>query len=236
MVEAVIFDIDGTLVDSVDLHARCWSEAFRHFDKEVGVEAAREQIGKGGDQLRPVFLDEEENERIGEELEEYRSALWRRRYLPRVRGFARVPDLFRRVLEDGKKVSLASSAKANELDAYKRIAGIEDLVEQETSSGDAEKSKPHPDIFDAARAKLGNPPPERVVIVGDTPWDGVAARRAGIPFVAVRTGGWSDEDLRGSGAVAVYRDVADLLDRYEKSPIARPEQYGLGAGAGAETS
>lgn len=231
MVEAVIFDIDGTLVDSVDLHARCWSEAFRHFDKEVDPDAIRDQIGKGGDQLRPVFLDEEENERIGEQLEEYRSGLWRRRYLPRVHRFDRVPELFRRVLDDGKRVALASSAKANELDAYKRIAGIEDLVEEETSSGDVEKSKPHPDIFEAARAKLGNPPPGRVVIVGDTPWDGVAARRAGIPFVGVRTGGWPDEELRASSAVAVYRDLADLLDRYDDSPIARPGGYGIEAGA-----
>ena len=175
MINFVIFDVDGTLVDSVDLHARAWQEAFAHFGKDFPFEDVRYQIGKGGDQLMPVFLSERELEEFGEELEKYRGELFKREYLPRVKGFPRVRELFERVRADGKHVALASSAKGDELGAYKKLARIEDLVEEETSKDDAEKSKPHPDIFLASLEQLGDPPREQTIVIGDTPYDAEAA-------------------------------------------------------------
>src|SRR5437868_13799845 len=156
MIKAVIFDIDGTLVDSVDLHARAWQEAFRHFGRDVPYRDVRRQIGKGGDQLMPVFFSKAELEKFGAELEKYRGDLYKREYLPRVRAFPKVRALFERIKQDGKKIALASSAKEEEVNVYKEIAHIGDLVEEETSADDADKSKPHPDIFEAALAALGD--------------------------------------------------------------------------------
>ena len=219
MVKAVIFDIDGTLIDSVDLHARAWQEAFAHFGKQFDFERVRYQIGKGGDQLLPVFLSEEEIEKFGDELTEYRGELFKREYLPRVVAFPRVRELFERILRDGKRIALASSAKKEELSEYKRIANIEDLVEEEASSDDAEKSKPHPDIFEAALAELGVEPSDAIV-VGDTPYDAEAARKAGVRTIGVLSGGFPEEDLREAGCVRIYKDAADLLANYDTSPLA----------------
>ena len=223
MIKAVIFDVDGTLVDSVDLHARAWQEAFAHFGRHFDFERVRYQIGKGGDQLMPVFLSEKELEEFGEELEEYRGELFKREYLPRVKSFPAVRELFRRVKDEGLKVALASSAKGDELKTYKKLARIEDLVEEETSADDAEKSKPHPDIFEAALEQLGDVQPSEAVVVGDTPYDAQAAGKAGLKTVGLLSGGFPEEDLRAAGCDPVYRDAADLLANYDTSPLARRE-------------
>lgn len=220
MIEAAIFDIDGTLVDSVDLHAHAWQEAFARFGKEIPYERVRYQIGKGGDQLMPVFLSEEELERFGEELEKYRGELFKRAYMPRVKAFPKVRELFERIRRDGKRIALASSAKQEELEVYKKIAGIEGLVEEEASKDDAEKSKPHPDIFEAALARLGDPTHARVIVFGDTPYDAEAAGKADLRTVGFLCGGFPEEDLRAAGCIRIYRDAADLLARYDESPLA----------------
>lgn len=220
MIEAVIFDVDGTLVDSVDLHARAWQEAFAHFGKNYGFEEVRYQIGKGGDQLMPVFLSREELEEFGEELEQYRGDLYKREYMSRVKGFPRVRELFERLRADGKRIALASSAKEDELGTYKERADVCGLVEDETSADDVEKSKPHPDIFEAAMKLLGNPPSERVVVVGDTPYDAEAAGKAGLRTIGLLCGGFPEEDLRAAGCVHIYDDPADMLARYEETPFA----------------
>jgi len=220
LLKAVIFDVDGTLVDSVDLHASAWQEAFAHFGKHFDYERVRYQIGKGGDQLMPVFLTEEELDEYGEELEEYRGELFKRDYLPRVRGFPSVRELFARVKREGLRIALASSAKGDELKTYKRIADIEDLVEEETSSDDAEKSKPHPDIFEAALARLEGVSPAEAVVVGDTPYDAEAAGKAGVRTVGLLCGGFPEDDLRAAGCVRIYRDAAHLLAEYDSSPLA----------------
>ncbi len=221
MVKAVIFDIDGTLVDSVDLHARAWQEAFAKFRKPVTYEAVRSQIGKGGDQLLPAFLSREEQEDFGEELEKYRGELFKSKYLSHVKAFPRVRELFERVKADGKQVALASSAKEDEVEIYKRIAHIEDLVEKQTSSDDAERSKPHPDIFEAALERLHDVSPQDVVVVGDSPYDAIAATKAHIASIGVLSGGFPEADLRAAGYSEIYRDCAELLERYEQSLIAR---------------
>ena len=229
VVKAIIFDIDGTLVDSVDLHARAWQEAFAHFGKHFAFDDVRYQIGKGGDQLLPVFLSEKEIEEFGEELTEYRGELFKREYFSRVVVFPRVRELFERVLRDGKKIALASSAKKDELKEYKRIANIEDLVEEEASADDAEKSKPHPDIFEAALEQLGDVEPSEAIVVGDTPYDAEAALKAGLRTVGVLSGGFPEEDLRAAGCVRIYKDVADILANYDTSPLASETANAVGS-------
>ena len=220
MLKAVIFDIDGTLVDSVDLHARAWQEAFARYGKQVDFERVRSQIGKGGDQLMPVFFTREELDEFGAEMEEWRGSHFKREYLPRVRAFPRVRDLFERVRADGRRIVLASSAKQEELKEYKRIADIGDLVEDETSADDAERSKPHPDIFEAALAGLKDVSPAEALVVGDTPYDAEAAGKAGLRTVGLLCGGFPAEALRAAGCITLYDSPADLLARYADSPLA----------------
>ena len=221
MIKAVIFDIDGTLVDSVDLHARAWQETFRHYGKEIPYEQVRHQIGKGGDQLMPVFFSKEELEEFGSEMEKYRGELFKREYLPRVRAFARVRELFQKLKSEGFRLALASSAKEEELTAYKKLARIEDLVEEETSADDADKSKPHPDIFEAVLERLGDIEPLEAVVVGDTPYDAEAAGKLGLRTLGVLSGGFPEAELKQAGCVQIYKDPADLLARYEESLIAK---------------
>jgi HAD superfamily hydrolase (TIGR01509 family) len=219
MIRAAIFDVDGTLVDTVDMHAEAWQKAFRHFGKEVTFEEVRGQIGKGGDQLMRVFLSKEEIEDRGEEISEWRKELFAKEYMPRVRGFPRVRELFEQLLAHDVQVALASSAVGEELQTYKERAQIADLIDTETSKDDAAKSKPHPDIFEAALEKLGHPPLEETLVIGDTPYDIEAAAKAGLRTIAVRCGGFSEDTLRG--AIAIYDDPADLLARLAESPLAR---------------
>ena len=219
IVTAVIFDIDGTLVDSVDLHAEAWQAAFARFGKKTAFEKVRRQIGKGADQLLPVFLSQDELVQFGDQLNDYRSDLFKREFLPRVKAFPDVRQLFQRILQDHHRIALASSAKGDELKTYKTIARIDDLIEAETSSDDAERSKPYPDIFQAALAQMGGVKAEDVVVVGDTGYDAEAAAKAYLRAIGVMSGGWSADDLRQAGCIAVYRDAADLLARYETSPL-----------------
>jgi HAD superfamily hydrolase (TIGR01509 family) len=215
----VIFDIDGTLVDSVDLHAQCWQAAFEHFGYKIPFDAIRSQIGKGGDQLMPVFLPPEILKTRGKEIENYRKALYLRDYLPKVKAFPGVPELFKVIRERGQKIALASSASDEELERYKRLIPMEDFVHAATTADDAEHSKPHPDIFEAALDKLALPP-ARAIAVGDSPYDAVAARRAGVNTVGVLCGGFPEKVLRDAGCIAIYRDASHLLRSYDQGPLA----------------
>ena len=221
MPKAVIFDIDGTLIDSVDAHARAWQDAFRDFGHDITFEAVRQQIGKGGDQLMPVFLTQAEFNAQGEDIENHRGCIFKERYLPTIRAFPDVRKLFLRLRDDGIRIALASSAKKDELKVYTQIAVISDLVDVETSSDDAEKSKPHPDIFIATLARLGAIEHRNVIVVGDTPYDMEAARKAHLPSVGVLCGGFPEPSLREAGCLSVYRDPADLFTHYETSPLCR---------------
>jgi HAD superfamily hydrolase (TIGR01549 family) len=220
--EAVIFDIDGTLVDSVDLHAAAWQEALRHFGYEISFSDIRHQIGKGGDQLLPVFLSHKELELEGKQIEEYRSKLYKQEYLDNVPAFPCVRELFERIRQEGLRIALASSAQGDELATYKPIAQIDDLVETETSSDDADRSKPHPDIFQAALSRLGSPRLEDVAVVGDSPYDAEAAVKAKVPIiVGVLCGGFPEKELRDAGCTSIFRDPGDLLRNYDQSPLAK---------------
>jgi phosphoglycolate phosphatase-like HAD superfamily hydrolase len=211
---AVIFDVDGTLVDSVDFHAEAWQRAFSAFGFEIDFLAIRSQIGKGGDQLLPVFLDGDILEKQGEKIEAYRQDLFEREYFHRVLGFPKVPELFRFLIDAGKTIALGSSAKKADLEVYKKAAGIEGMTTVETTSDDAERSKPHPDIFIAALDRLGLPAKD-VIVVGDTPYDVEAAKKAGMKTIGLLCGGFSEDSLWDSDAADVYRDPDHLLEVLE---------------------
>lgn len=217
---AVIFDIDGTLLDSVDLHARAWVEAFAHFGVTTDFADVRRQIGKGGDELMPVFLSEKRVAQDGETIEAYRSDLFKRRYLSEVRPFPGVRPLFEHIRAAGLTIALASSGKRSEVEHYTEILEIGDLVDVATSSDDADRSKPHPDIFEAALEKLDGAPRDAIIVIGDTPYDAEAAAKAGLRTVGLLCGGFPEADLRSAGCVAIYRDPEDLLNRFAQSPLA----------------
>ena len=218
MAEAVIFDIDGTLLDSVDLHAKAWQEAFQHFGHKIPYDEIRSQIGKGGDQLLPVFLSDGQIKEEGKALQEFRSKLFKEKFLPQVKPFPGVRELFLKIKGEGQQLGLASSAKGDELKVFEQIAKIDDLVEVETSSADAKRSKPHPDIFEVALDRLGAKlQRERVVVVGDSPHDAEAAGKAGLRTIGVLCGGFAEADLRKAGCVAIFAGPQDLLQRYDES-------------------
>ncbi|MGZ5089508.1 MAG: HAD family hydrolase [Burkholderiales bacterium] len=221
MIQAVIFDVDGTLVDSTDFHVAAWREAFMCYGKELTHNEVHSQIGKGADQLMPVFLSLEELDLFGDELEKLRVDLFTQRYLPRVKPFPKVRELFVRIKADGMRIALASSAKQEELDGHKSRLQIEDLVDAATSADDVHRSKPCPDVFQAALERLHQVAPQDAIVVGDTPYDAMAAAYAGMQAIGVLSGGFSEKSLRAHGAIAVYRDVADLYERYDESPLSR---------------
>lgn len=217
----MIFDVDGTLVDTVDMHAEAWQRALQQYGKQVEFSAVRAQIGKGADQLMPVFLSQEEINQFGEEIDERRGEIFKREYLQKTNAFPRVRDLVQRIQEDGKRVVLASSAKRDELDHFKKVTKIADLLSGATSADDAEKSKPEPDIFLAAMREAGNPEPGETIVVGDTPYDAIAAAKANLRTIGLLCGGFPEDSLKQAGCIAIFKDPADLLARYEESPIAR---------------
>lgn len=210
MIKAVLFDVDGTLVDSNDLHAAAWREAFSHFDIELPFDEIRQQIGKGGDNLMPTLLAPEQLKAKGEAIEAHRSELFGRDYLPRAAPFPGVRDLFEKLFGAGIKIVLATSARQAELDFHRSLIGSEDFIHAATSRDDVDHSKPCPDIFEAALGKLSPLRADQVIVVGDTPWDMKAAGNAGMKAVAVRCGGFSETELRESGAAAIYDGPAEL--------------------------
>jgi HAD superfamily hydrolase (TIGR01509 family) len=220
MIKAAIFDVDGTLIDSVDLHAKAWIEALGHFGHEIAFQDLRSQIGKGGDQILHGLLPPDAIEQRGDEIKDFRADLFKRNYLPQVRVFPGVRELFERIRAAGQRAVLASSGSAEEVEQYKEIAGIADLIDSATSSDDAERSKPFPDIFQAALAKLSGLGPDEAVVIGDTPYDAEAARKAQITSIGVLSGGFAEQALRDAGCIAVYRGPEDLLHRYDTSPLA----------------
>ena len=218
MLQGVIFDVDGTLVDSNDAHARAWTEALAEAGHRVPFARVRRLIGMGGDQLLPEAAGLSAETPSGQAIAERRGQIFRGRYLPQVRPCPGATDLVHRLHRDGYALAVASSAQPEELRALLKIAGVDDLIGAKASGDDVEESKPEPDVVLAALGKL-HLPSSAAVMIGDTPYDVQAARRAGVAVIGFRCGGWSDRDLEG--ALAVYDGPADLLARIDASPLRR---------------
>jgi HAD superfamily hydrolase (TIGR01509 family) len=218
--KVLLSDIDGTLVDSNCLHADSWRRAFEHFGIEVGLDEAWSQIGKGGDQLIPVFVKSHDRKHLEDSIKDYRDDLMRREYMPRMVPFAKARELLMRVKSAGMKIVLATSAKKDDLGFYNRLVGMDDLVEEEATSSDAQQSKPEPDIFAAALNKAGSVP-EEAVALGDTPYDAEAAGKLGILTIGLTCGGWKERDLVSAGCAEVFRDPQHLLTEFDRSALAK---------------
>ena len=221
MTKAAIFDVDGTLVDSVDLHALAWHEAMVQFGHDVSFEQARSQIGKGGDKLIPYFLTEDAQRDHGKDLEDWRGRRFKSKYLPLVRPFTAVPDLLKRVRDAGTRIAIGSSAKKAELAEYLDIARVADLIDVTASSEDVGESKPAPDIFEVVLRKLKLEAADAVAI-GDTPYDAEAAGKAGVRTIGVLCGGFTEHALRQAGCVETYPGPASLFACFPVSGLARP--------------
>ena len=217
MAPAVILDVDGTLVDSNDAHAAAWVDAFTEAGITVDRARVRSAIGMGGDKLMPFVSGFSESSPTGKRISERRGQIFKEKYLPQLRPFPGVRELVQRFLRDGFDLAVASSATEDELGPLLQRAGVADLVKTRTSSDDADRSKPDPDIVQAAMARVAASRAETLML-GDTPYDVAAASSAGIGIVGVECGGWRREDL--AGAAAVYFDPADLLASYDHSPFA----------------
>jgi HAD superfamily hydrolase (TIGR01509 family) len=223
----VLLDVDGTLVDSNDAHAHAWVEALAEHGIQVPFAEVRKRIGTGGDKLLPAVSGIQEDGPKGKQISKRRQENFKTRHLPTLRPFPGTKPLLKRMRDDGLKLVVASSAKKEELEALLKLCGADELIEEKTSSDDAERSKPDPDIVVAALKQIALPPSE-VVLLGDTPYDIEAAARAGVSVIAQRCGGWGDADL--AGAVAIYDDPADLLAHYDSSPLAVSPSRALRAG------
>jgi len=214
-IRAFIFDIDGTLVDSNELHVDSWDRAFQRFGKQFSREQLRAQVGKGSDQYLPEFLAPEEIRRFGKELDDYRSELFRKEYLPKVQPFPKVRELFQRLRDDNKRIVLASSGKKADTKYYVDLLKIGDFIDGYVSGDDADSSKPAPDIFAASLDKLGDISPADAVTVGDTRFDVEAAKKADLRTIAFLCGGTTESVLRQAGAIAICRDPAHFLAHYK---------------------
>jgi phosphoglycolate phosphatase-like HAD superfamily hydrolase len=210
-VAAVLFDMDGTLIDSVDAHAHSWAETFDHFGLAADYECIRKQIGKSAELLMRAVLPPSASVDRMKKIKEYRSTLFRKQFLPWVRPFPHVRELFQLLHAKRRKIVLVFSCPADEIDNYKKIADVADLVDEEVTSDHAEHSKPAPDLFNAALSRLAPIPAEQVLAIGDTIYDAKAAMRASITAIGMLCGAHSEADLRVAGCATIYKDPADLL-------------------------
>ncbi len=218
MIQAVLCDIDGTLVQSNWLHAEAWQIAFGAMGIHLEIEDVRRQIGKGGDELIPVFVPWWKRDAVEEPLKAFRKEVFTQSFMHRVEPLPHARDFLVRCKQAGIRLALSSSANKEELEIYKRIVGMDDLIDEQTSASDADRAKPHPDIFSATLGRLGLPA-SKCIALGDTPYDAESAGKAGLRTIGVETGGWTEEELYASGCVEVYKSVADLLDRFDQSAL-----------------
>jgi len=215
---AVLLDIDGTLIDSNDAHAHSWCDALHEFDLNADFASVRRLIGKGGDKLLSEVAGLSDVRGLGKQVANRRKQIFQSAYLPTLRPFPRSKDLVARLRDDGLALGIATSAARDEMGALLEIIGIQSLVDIQTSSDDADRSKPDPDILLAAIQKL-EIAPTRTLMLGDTPYDIEAAGRIRVSTIALLSGGWDAEAL--AAAARIYRDCADLHDRFDQSPFAR---------------
>jgi len=215
----VAFDIDGTLIDSVDAHADAWQRALAAYAIHPTYADIRAQIGKGADQLLPVFLSPEQIETFGAAVSDEHDAIFVADHKPYLQAFPAVRELFEALRADGKTLVLASSGTRADVDFFKHVARIGDLVDLAVTSDDTERSKPKPDILQVALTRLASVPAHEAVMVGDSPWDAKSALRCGMRGIGLTCGGFPKDDLENAGCAAIFRDAAELL-RIHRSALA----------------
>ena len=212
-----VLDIDGTLVDTNYQHAIAWFRAFAQYDIVLPIWQIHRHIGMGGDQLVMALCGEDVEARLGDDIRDSEGEAYAA-LIGEVRTMEGSRDLLVSLKERGHVVVLASSAKEREVDAYLDLLDARDLADAWTTSADVESTKPAPDLVHAAMARVDSDPGD-AVMVGDTPWDVKAAAAAGVPTLAVMTGGFSDAELHEAGAARIYESVADLTARLDDSPL-----------------
>jgi HAD superfamily hydrolase (TIGR01509 family) len=217
MASTAILDIDGTLVDTNYQHTLAWYRAFRQHDIILPAWRIHRHIGMGGDQLVESLTDAETEEEKGDDIRTAEKALYLA-LIEEVEPLAGARDLIERLKDGGKTVVLASSAKEDEVEHYLDLLDARELADGWTTSADVEETKPQPDLVKAALEKAGTEPGDAVML-GDTPWDCKAAAGAGVETVALITGGFSEQELREGGAVAVFSSIPELLDRLGETPL-----------------
>lgn len=215
-IRGIILDVDGTLIDSNDAHAKSWTEAMAEYGYIVAFEKVRPLIGMGGDKVLPQTIHLQKDSEIGSQISKRREAIFKERYLPRLQVFPGAQELLQEMRARGLKLALASSAQPDELKSLLRLVGAEDLVEEKTSSKEVSRSKPDPDVMQVTLMRTGLDAHE-VLMIGDTAYDIEAARKAQVRTIAFRCGGWKDANL--AGALAIYDGPADLLAHYDESPL-----------------
>lgn len=215
-VEGALLDIDGTLVLSNDAHAHAWVDAFTQVGLTVRFGDVRPLIGMGGDKIVPALAPSLAYDKgLGKQIVEQRQQIFLSCYARDLQPAPGSRALCERMRNDGLSLTVASSAQEQELQVLLKVAGIEGLVEAPAGS-DGKHSKPAPNVVQSALERL-HLQPEQAIMLGDTPYDIVAAARSGVPTIAFRCGGW--DDARLSDALAIYDDPADLLAHYEQSPM-----------------
>ncbi len=217
MASTAILDIDGTLVDTNYHHAIAWYRAFRQHDVIVPIWRIHRHMGMGGDQVIAALTDERTNEEKGDDIRTAEKALYLA-FVDEISVMNGARELMQRLKDDGLAVVLASSAKENEVERYLDMLDARDLADGWTTSADVDATKPEPDLVRAALEKAGAEPDDAVML-GDTTWDCEAAARAGVATVALMTGGFSEQELRDAGAVAVFESIPELLERLDETPL-----------------
>ena len=213
----VLLDVDGTLLDSNDIHAHAWVEALAEHGIEVAFERVRRMIGMGGDRLIELVAGFSKDSRESKRISKHRSEIFQNTWLSQVRPLVGARELLQRLRAEGYPYAIATAAKEQELAMLLEAGGIADLCDLRTTSSDVEESKPDPEVVMAALAKL-SVERSRAVMIGDTPYDVEAARGANVEIIGFTSGGWSTEAL--AGAVAMFAGPADLLARWAQSPLA----------------
>ena len=211
-----VLDVDGTLVDTNYHHAIAWYRAFREHGLTMPVWRIHRHIGMGGDQLVAAVAGKRVEDRQGDSIRAAETALYAD-LIGEVQLFADARRLLELLDGRGHRLVLASSGKRDEIDHYLDLLDARKLVEAWTTSADVERTKPDPDLVHAAVDKVGG---GEAVLVGDSTWDCEAAARAEVPTVAVLTGGFSEQELRQAGAVAVFESLTDLCERLDETPLA----------------
>lgn len=214
MITGILFDIDGTLLDSNDAHAHAWVDTFKEFNFEIGFETVRRAIGMGSDNLLPTVAGIESESKQGKSLAKRRGEVFNEKYLDAIKPFPQTRELVKALKDSGFKLVVATSASEEDLKALLKRANVEDLFDEKTNSDDVENSKPDPDIIIAAMKKIGVKP-DQAIMIGDTPYDVAAAARANVRCIGVTCGGWSPESLRG--AIEIYEGPWDILEKLSLS-------------------